>query len=354
MSDPTVLFDAALRGAVIALALLLLSRFWPLRAERSAQRIGLALLLGLVVQTVSSTPALERGWPAVWQAPLVAVAVGNAVLFWLYARAHLSDGFVLRPWQAGLWLAAAALGALHCLFNGDATLNAWLNALLRATPIAFALAVGWELLRDWRGDLVEPRRRLRSLFLLLGIAYALLQSLGRLQGGGLLGPGAALLDQAAVLSLLAWLTQRAWTHGPDLGFATPPPAPAQSERPVEEAVEPALLAALQACMQGPQAAYRDENLSVASLAQRLRTPEYRLRRAILQGLGHRNFNAYVNGLRLAEVKTALSDPARRQLPILSLALDAGFGSIGPFNRAFKADTGLTPSEYRARQGSADS
>jgi AraC-like DNA-binding protein len=29
-------------------------------------------------------------------------------------------------------------------------------------------------------------------------------------------------------------------------------------------------------------------------------------------------------------------------------MDAGFQSIGPFNRAFKADTGLTPTEYRQK------
>jgi AraC-like DNA-binding protein len=27
-------------------------------------------------------------------------------------------------------------------------------------------------------------------------------------------------------------------------------------------------------------------------------------------------------------------------------MDAGFQSIGPFNRAFKADTGMTPTEFR--------
>jgi AraC-like DNA-binding protein len=31
---------------------------------------------------------------------------------------------------------------------------------------------------------------------------------------------------------------------------------------------------------------------------------------------------------------------------LTIARDAGFGSIGPFNRAFKADTGGTPTEFR--------
>jgi len=38
---------------------------------------------------------------------------------------------------------------------------------------------------------------------------------------------------------------------------------------------------------------------------------------------------------------------------LTLALDAGFSSLGPFNRAFKAGTGLTPSQFR-RQGGKDS
>jgi AraC-like DNA-binding protein len=32
--------------------------------------------------------------------------------------------------------------------------------------------------------------------------------------------------------------------------------------------------------------------------------------------------------------------------VLTIALDAGFSSLGPFNRAFKAETGVTPSEYR--------
>jgi AraC-like DNA-binding protein len=40
--------------------------------------------------------------------------------------------------------------------------------------------------------------------------------------------------------------------------------------------------------------------------------------------------------------------------VLSIALEAGFQSIGPFNRAFKAATGLTPTEFRGRAPLADS
>ncbi len=78
-------------------------------------------------------------------------------------------------------------------------------------------------------------------------------------------------------------------------------------------------------------------------------PEYRLRRVINQQLGYRNFNAFINRWRLDEARAALADPARRALPVLSIALEAGFQSIGPFNRAFKTSTGLTPTEFRKQK-----
>jgi AraC-like DNA-binding protein len=92
--------------------------------------------------------------------------------------------------------------------------------------------------------------------------------------------------------------------------------------------------------------YREPRLSIADVARRMGLPEYRLRRLINQGIGARNFAAYVNGFRLAEVKAALADPAQAAVPVLTIALDAGFGSLGPFNRAFRADTGTTPTDYR--------
>ena len=48
----------------------------------------------------------------------------------------------------------------------------------------------------------------------------------------------------------------------------------------------------------------------------------------------------------AEAMAALADPGQAEVPILTIALDSGFQSIGPFNRAFKAQTGVTPTAYR--------
>jgi AraC-like DNA-binding protein len=122
--------------------------------------------------------------------------------------------------------------------------------------------------------------------------------------------------------------------------------------PPPDAAEARLADALQRLMRDERA-YRSVNLTIAALATRLSVPEYRLRRHINQRLGHRNFNAFVNGERLAEAKAALADAAMRDLPVLTIALTAGFQSIGPFNRAFKAVTGLTPTEFR-KENIADS
>jgi AraC-like DNA-binding protein len=93
-------------------------------------------------------------------------------------------------------------------------------------------------------------------------------------------------------------------------------------------------------------AYRQEGLTIAGLAQQLGLPEYRLRRLINQALGYRNFNSFVNHYRIAEAKAALGDAQQAEVPVLTIALDAGFSSLGPFNRAFKAETGMTPTEFR--------
>ncbi|MEM8546929.1 MAG: helix-turn-helix domain-containing protein [Pseudomonadota bacterium] len=39
-------------------------------------------------------------------------------------------------------------------------------------------------------------------------------------------------------------------------------------------------------------------------------------------------------------------PEHADESILAVAMDSGFASLGPFNRAFKQDTGVTPSQFR--------
>jgi len=80
------------------------------------------------------------------------------------------------------------------------------------------------------------------------------------------------------------------------------------------------------------------------LADAQRIGESALRALINQQLGFRNFNDFLHHHRLQEAAARL---AGEDLPILTIALESGYGSIGPFNRAFRQRFGMTPTEYRA-------
>jgi len=66
-------------------------------------------------------------------------------------------------------------------------------------------------------------------------------------------------------------------------------------------------------------------------------------------LGYRNFNALLHEYRLRDACAQLADPAKTQLPILTIALEVGYQSITPFNQAFRDAMGCTPSAYRQRR-----
>ncbi|MBS0433843.1 MAG: AraC family transcriptional regulator [Proteobacteria bacterium] len=345
------LADAAVRGMLIALLLLVAALLWRERRASPAGRAGIALLLGQCVQTLGAMPWIEANLPFAWQAPLIAVSVANVVLFWLFVRALFDDDFVPCPRHALAWAGVAALSLLNCalaLAHEAAAWRALTIGVQRAVPIVFAVLAAQAAAAHWRADLVEPRRRLRAFIVATGVAYTLVMLAARLLSpGGRLAPALALADALAMLAIVAISAWQLLRLGADELFplAAPAPAVAEAPSPAPDPAEERLAAALRQAMEAERA-YRDEGLSVAGLAARLGVPEYRLRRLINGRLGHRNFNSFVNSYRLAEASEALADPARRGRPVLSIALDSGFQSIGPFNRAFKAATGLTPTEFR--------
>jgi AraC-like DNA-binding protein len=357
---PLSLLDAALRGALLAMLLLLVSEMRSRLPSWPATRVGTLMAAGLCVQIVSATPWFEANIQWAWQTPAVAVSVGNAALFWVFVQALFLDNFKWTAWHVGAWSAVVALTLWNCA-TGWQHAHPVALALQRAVPLVFAVLAVVTASRQWQSDLVESRRRLRRFIVVTGTAYTLTMLGLRLASpSGRLSDASSVLDVALLLVIVGGAALKL-IHMKELELVA---APASIEPVIDQkkyAVtppdrldvndEPLEQALLQAMTQDH--AYRSEDLTVASLAQRLKAPEYRLRRVINQRLGHRNFNAYINGFRIDEAKAALANPAQRELPVLSIALESGFQSIGPFNRAFKAATGLTPSEFR-KQNSADS
>lgn len=368
--DWLALTDTLVRGAAAALALQLAALLLRSGARAPAARLGAVLLLGLALQTVAGHPLLESHLPRAVLAPLVGVAVANALLFWALAWALFRADGSAPPWALAAWLLAFGLGTFNVAQGCAARGETWAQlsvALQRLLPLVCAVGALWAAAGQWRGDLVEPRRRLRLLIIASGGAYTLAQLALRLgQPSGRLDGGSALLDTAMVLAMLAAISLAmtrladglAWFLGApqplpaeDTAQRAPPalaPAPLPATDPDDDLVAERLQRALQ-----QDQVWRQGELGIGALASRLGCPEYRLRRVIRERLGHGHFNAFINSHRIEAARRALADPARRDHAVLTIALEVGFQSIGPFNRAFKAATGQTPSEFR-RQPLTDS
>jgi ligand-binding sensor domain-containing protein/AraC-like DNA-binding protein len=91
------------------------------------------------------------------------------------------------------------------------------------------------------------------------------------------------------------------------------------------------------------AAYRDQALSLESLATRLEILPKHLSQIVNEHL-QLSFRDFVNGYRVEEAKRLLrEDP---QLTVLGIAHQVGFNTNDAFYRAFKKQTGTPPSSYR--------
>ena len=350
--------DFALRASTVTLLLVLCVLLLRDYRRSAAGRLASALALGAVAYTLVSASPLAINPP--WlRALLVAVSSANVVVLWAFTQSVFDDAFVPRRRHAVAGLAIAGWSLVVCLGAAPPPLHQILSAGLDGTALAvLALAVA-RTVKSWRDDLVERRRQLRIFIVIAAAGHGGVQIVLRLWlDGGSLPRSAGLLSTAtltAIVATIAWALLR--TSGDSL-FAndTRQPAP-PLEPPAADAALDAperLLVQRLSSLMAQERLYRQEGLSIGSLALRLGIQEYKLRRLINQELGYRNFNAFLNSYRIDEVKAALADPGQAEVPITTIALDAGFQSLGPFNRAFKSLTGLTPTEFKRMNNAAPS
>jgi AraC-like DNA-binding protein len=353
--------DLGLRGATAGLFLMMMVvivvRVRPLDTVRW---LGTAMAGSGAAYAIVGAPYVPKA--AVWW--IMPILGANPVLVWLWARANFDDDFVVRRWHGVLWLAIVGIwfSVIYTWTTWPMLAKAGVQSM-SIVAIVLSLSAAVQTVRTWSADLVAGRRRLRVAVLFLSLLLVVLLSASGLtsisaKSYGVSGSLATAVGLLAIAALAGWSL-----------FHPPPALPALVAAAASEnaghvaaieatdggrdAVAPILLRRLDRLMT-VERVYRQEGLTIGGLAARLDVPEYRLRQAINEGLGYRNFNAFLNRYRINEAKAALSDRNQRDVAVLTIAMDAGFQSIGPFNRAFKAETGLTPTEFRrdALTGSA--
>ena len=344
------LLDLTLRiGAIALLALLAVLLVRQPRIGWEG-RISFAAVAVTETAFLLNAPLMPLNLPAAVSANLTLLASlsPNAVT-WLIVTIFLDPPLRRWPWLVGSSIVSALLYA---------------HQIAPEAPLAYACALSGMVLYGalfvlalWsaRDDLVDCRCRARPGFAAAIAALGMIITGG--EAFGFLVEGSqlfALLKSSGIFALT--FAFALWILSPDVtlwpGDATPQRAsdgPRQRPAaPQSSGQDAALIARIATVMDdtNADAIWREEGLTIGALAARLAVPEHRLRRAINSDLGHRNFSSFINRERIAAARAQLADADLMGKTVLEIAYDVGFASLGPFNRAFRAETGQSPTEYR--------
>ena len=327
--------DLALRGAATGICAVQVVLFWTSRIAREARLAYVMLVVTLCARLWSTTPlAIDLDGTAHLALRTIG-AFTPVFVAWFLVLIFLDNRRF--SW---VWLLSAALISAQLLVVPHVPS---LLPLLQVHGVLHYGALIGLFLWSGRGDLQDARRKMRPLIAWFLLVFAVGMSLTSTRFFDAppmdlaLGHSVAFLLNSVVFAV--WALKANIEHWP--GETEPSTAPS----PVQAAQEQsALVRRIQAEMQA--GVWQVEGLTVGALAQRVKAPEHQVRRAINQELGHRNFASFINAARIEAAKARLSAPEAVEQSIQEIAYDVGFASLGPFNRAFREATGLSPSDYR--------
>lgn len=98
--------------------------------------------------------------------------------------------------------------------------------------------------------------------------------------------------------------------------------------------------------------YLENEFRLNELAEQLGVSTHHLSQVINEKL-NKNFSDFVNTYRVEEAKRLLTDPKSSGRYIIDIAYASGFNNKTTFNKAFKEQTGMSPSEFRKKEQSGN-
>lgn len=270
------------------------------------------------------------------------VGVGACGWAWLLTRALFDPAPRDARWPRIVAMVIAATGALSVIAPTGGGVSLVAGNAYGLSGSAALLLTFVEPFRGRFGDMTLSEKRFRLAFLAV---YAALVAVSTLALRASV-PGEAyrndLIEGACAVIGLAGACAAVWFR------LRHPLASPNRPQPVRRAptAEDRHLAEQLVRLLRDEAIDAEPDLRIGDVAARLGQPEYKVSQCISAVLGFANFNRLINHYRIERARRLLADPDRDR-PILDVAFDCGFGSVGPFNRAFKTQVGMTPRAFRA-------
>ena len=347
--------ETAIRLIVTGQVLLIALLFFTGKGSRSVRIGGGLLVLSVVGYLFRTSAELSTALSSVL--PLLNFfSMATPYFLWLFARC-VFDSPLPRVWIMAVFVVVNLACWLVFSFGeslGESILQS-ATVVWRMTALIVLVNTLWLSAIGRRDDLLEKRRRFRSIFVILVSLQAIAIVFVELIYGLALPPPWLTMVNVIMIGVLALgISVPLLRLNEDFFPERPQPVGHEPEPSgsLLSASEKVLFDKLTAAMDN--GLYRRTGLTISALAADLGYPEHQLRRLINKRLGFRNFSFFLNSFRIEEATERLKDPEFARTPVLTIALDLGFASLGPFNRAFKEMTGVTPTAYRERAVLADS
>jgi len=340
-----LLLDVLVRYSAVALLLLLLVLATRDGKKSMPARFAVLVAISVAAMLLSTAPP-ELRLPPIPFVIVHIIDIPNIVFIWWLGLSMFQDDFKLRPWHWGMFILYSALVFMYRLleFGVIAGVPNGFDLFVDVVTFAMLAHLTFVTIKGRADDLNNLRRRFRLFFVLALAVGAALTVQAENMFMEDFAENVSLFRAAVALPLTVWALLWLTKLRPEiLSFQpmTPMVSKPSGLDPRDQALHKRLLEEMEA-----RKIYLEPHLSIRILADKLKSPEHRLRVLINQGLGFQNFSAFLNQYRIEEVKAAFADPDKARIPVLTIALDAGYGSLAPFNRAFLKLVDMTPTAYR--------
>ena len=270
------------------------------------------------------------------------VGAGACGWAWLLTRALFDPAPHDVWWPRIVATVVAVTGAVTVLAPAEGGLSGFAANVYRLSGSAAMLLAFIEPFQARRVDVGVLEKRFRLAFLTINAAQ-----LVAVLGSGVSSPGTAGVSQTDLIRIACCVVGLVGASAAVWYRLRHPlvQAEARSARRTPTDEDSRLAERLLGLLRDEAIDARPD-LRIGDVAARLGQPEYKVSQCISTVLGFPNFNRLINHHRIARAKRLLADPDQ-VLPILEVAFECGFGSVGPFNRAFREQVGVTPRDFRA-------